>query len=121
MIEPSFGIGRLLYCVLEHAFRMRDEKRTYLSFKPRLAPVKCSILSVINHSDFKPYIAKIKSILKQRQISCKVDDGNATIGKRYARTDEIGIPFGITIDNSTVDPNNEKYNTVTLREIETMK
>lgn len=49
-------------------------------------------------------------------ITCKVDDTGQSIGKRYARTDEIGIPFGITIDFQTLD---EK--TVTLRELFTMK
>ena len=40
--------------------------------------------------------------LVKKGISCKVDDGNVSIGKRYARTDEIGIPFGITIDKETL-------------------
>jgi len=40
----------------------------------------------------------LKKDLTKIGVSCKVDDGNATIGKRYARTDEIGIPFGITVD-----------------------
>jgi len=46
VIEPSFGIGRILYAIFEHSFRMRDEKRTYLCIPPKLAPVKCSILTV---------------------------------------------------------------------------
>jgi len=54
--------------------------------------------------------------LKRNLITCKVDDTGQSIGKRYARTDEIGIPFGITIDFQTLD---EK--TVTLRELFTMK
>lgn len=48
----------------------------------------------------------------KKGISCKVDDGNVSIGKRYARTDEIGIPFGITIDKDTLI-----QDSVTLREI----
>lgn len=54
--------------------------------------------------------------MKRNLITCKVDDTGQSIGKRYARTDEIGIPFGITIDFQTLD---EK--TVTLRELFTMK
>jgi glycyl-tRNA synthetase len=46
VIEPSFGIGRILYAIFEHSFKMRDEKRTYLNLPPRIAPVKCSILTV---------------------------------------------------------------------------
>lgn len=49
-------------------------------------------------------------------ISCKVDDTGQSIGKRYARTDEIGIPFGITVDYDTLE-----QNSVTLRELFTMK
>ena len=54
--------------------------------------------------------------MKKNLISCKVDDTGHSIGKRYARTDEIGIPFGITVDFQTID---EK--SVTLRELYTMK
>jgi glycyl-tRNA synthetase len=54
--------------------------------------------------------------LKRNLITCKVDDTGQSIGKRYARTDEIGIPFGITIDFQTLEEN-----TVTLRELFTMK
>lgn len=46
MIEPSFGVGRILYAIFEHAFKMRDEKRTYFAFTPKIAPVKASILTV---------------------------------------------------------------------------
>lgn len=49
--------------------------------------------------------------LKQYDLSHKVDDSSGSIGRRYARTDEIGIPFGITVDFDTV-----KTNTATLRE-----
>lgn len=49
-------------------------------------------------------------------VSSKVDDAGQTIGKRYARTDELGIPFGITIDGETLE-----NDTVTLREILTCK
>ena len=40
VIEPSFGIGRVLYAIFEHSFKMRDEKRTYLSLPPKIAPFK---------------------------------------------------------------------------------
>ena len=54
--------------------------------------------------------------MKKNLISCKVDDTGQSIGKRYARTDEIGIPFGITVDYQTLEENS-----VTLRELFTMK
>ncbi len=48
--------------------------------------------------------------MKRHLVTCKVDDGSQNIGKRYARTDEIGIPFAITVDYDTI-----KDGTVTLR------
>lgn len=56
VIEPSFGIGRILNAVFEHCFKMRDEKRTYLSLPVRVAPVKCSILTVVNTPEYKPFV-----------------------------------------------------------------
>jgi len=46
VIEPSFGFGRIIYCLFEHKFRMRNEKRTFLALPARIAPYKCSILTV---------------------------------------------------------------------------
>ena len=54
--------------------------------------------------------------LVKRGISCKIDDGNESIGKRYARTDEVGIPFGVTVDKETLTENS-----VTLREIDSTR
>ena len=54
--------------------------------------------------------------LKSRGISHKIDDSGGSIGKRYARTDEIGIPFGVTVDFDTV-----KTNSATLRERDSMR
>lgn len=98
VIEPSFGIGRILYCLFEHCFEMRDERRTYLKFNPKVAPTKCSILSVISAPEYKSKLLHIKDLLTKSGISSKMDDSGVSIGKRYARTDEIGIPFGITVD-----------------------
>jgi len=118
VIEPSFGIGRITYCTLEHCFRVRekDKKRTYFAFPPIIAPYKVSILPLINDEEQMKFIEPIRKSLVACGISYKVDDGTDAVGRRYARTDEIGIPFGITIDGITV-----KDRTVTLREIVTLK
>ena len=113
VIEPSFGIGRIIYCIFEHAFRQRegDEQRTYLSLVPAMAPVKVSILPLFKKEEFQRFVPEIASALRTAGISSKVDESGESIGRRYARTDEIGVPFGITIDHTTaVD------NTVTVRE-----
>jgi glycyl-tRNA synthetase len=117
VIEPSFGIGRIVYCVMEHCFKVRenDSRRTYFDFPPSIAPYKASILPLFENEKFLDYVEPIRKILVQNGISYKIDKVDS-IGRRYARTDEIGIPFGITIDDITL-----KDNTVTLREIDTMK
>ena len=117
VIEPSFGIGRILYCVMEHCFKVRekDSRRTYFDFPPLIAPYKASILPLIENEKFMEYIEPIRKILVQNGITYRIDAIDS-IGRRYTRTDEIGIPFGITIDDVTL-----KDNTITLREIDTMK
>ena len=61
VIEPSFGLGRIMSCMLEHTFRMRDEKRTYLVLKPRIAPVKVSILPLQNDPRFGDIIHELSN------------------------------------------------------------
>ncbi|SBT45606.1 glycine--tRNA ligase, putative (GlyRS) [Plasmodium ovale wallikeri] len=120
VIEPSMGIGRLIFCILEHTFRTRTftddkEERHYLSLPYRLSPIKCSILPISNNKAFYSYIKKLQMILNECNISCKIDNSGVSIGKKYARTDEIGIPFAATIDFQTL-----KDKTITLRERDSM-
>ncbi|WAQ94005.1 SYG-like protein [Mya arenaria] len=113
VIEPSFGIGRVMYSLFEHNFKIRegDEQRSYLSLPPIIAPYKCSVLPLSNNADLLPF-----DLLKH-DISHKVDSSSGSIGRRYARTDAIAIPYGITVDFDTLkDPH-----TATLRERDTMK
>jgi len=116
IIEPAFGFGRIVYALLEQSFHMRDEKRTFLQFKPFIAPVKCSILPLMSKPKIVALIQDIDKKLKRAGVSTRIDSTGQSIGKRYARTDEIGIPFGITIDFDTVEKE-----LVTLRESLTMK
>lgn len=115
VIEPSFGVGRIMYAVLEHNFRIRegDEQRTWLSLPPAVAPVKCSVLPLSKNTDFGQFVKKLSESLTELDISHKVDDSSGSIGRRYARTDEIAIPFGITVDFDTV---NKEPHSATLRE-----
>ncbi|CAI2728371.1 unnamed protein product [Schistosoma spindalis] len=120
VIEPSFGIGRILYTIFEHSFRVRegDEQRTYLSVSPVLAPYKCSLLPLSNHADFAPVVRKLSSELTKYAVSHRVDESSGSIGRRYARTDQIAIPYGITIDFDTL---NKSPASATLRERDSMK
>lgn len=69
-----------------------------------------------NNPDFRPTIQRLRRKLAAMGISKSVDDSGASIGKRYSRNDELGTPFGITIDFQSI-----KDNTVTLRERDTTK
>lgn len=118
VIEPSFGIGRIMYALFEHNFKMRegDDQRTFFSLPPLVAPLKCSILPLSPNPDFQPFIRSLSSDLSLNGISFKVDDSSGSIGRRYARTDEIAIPFGITIDFDTL----KEPHSVTLRDRDSM-
>ncbi|KAG9508743.1 hypothetical protein GZH46_02754, partial [Fragariocoptes setiger] len=116
VIEPSFGIDRIVYAVLEHSFRKRenDEKRNYFAFPPIVAPIKCSVLALQNHADFYPIIEKISRDLKQQRVRTRLDASGESIGKRYARTDELGTAFAVTVDFDTLSEHS-----VTLRDRDT--
>ncbi|KAJ1950924.1 Glycine--tRNA ligase 1, mitochondrial, partial [Linderina pennispora] len=119
VIEPSFGIGRILYSLIEHSFSVRadDEQRAVLSFKPAVAPFKCLILPLSNHASFEKPLRDIARRLRSNGVPARVDDAaSASIGRRYARNDELGTPFAITVDFQTAQDQ-----TVTLRERDTTK
>jgi len=117
VIEPSFGIGRILYSIWEHNFVERDAQRTYLAVPTVMAPYKCSILPLSNNEEFKPFIKKLSKFLTDLNISFKVDDSSGSIGRRYARTDEISVPFAITIDFESL----KEPHSVTVRERDSMQ
>eukprot|EP00595_Chromulina_sp_UTEXLB2642_P001429 CAMPEP_0196765264 /NCGR_PEP_ID=MMETSP1095-20130614/7914_1 /TAXON_ID=96789 ORGANISM="Chromulina nebulosa, Strain UTEXLB2642" /NCGR_SAMPLE_ID=MMETSP1095 /ASSEMBLY_ACC=CAM_ASM_000446 /LENGTH=602 /DNA_ID=CAMNT_0042123027 /DNA_START=295 /DNA_END=2103 /DNA_ORIENTATION=- len=118
VIEPSYGIGRILYSVFEHSFSQRsnDESRCVMSFKPCVAPIKVGIYRLINNIQFDPIVKQIYNVLQSNHISNKVDSSSGTVGRRYSRADELGIPFGITIDFQTLVDDS-----ITLRERDSME
>ncbi|KAI2849460.1 hypothetical protein CBS11350_2002 [Aspergillus niger] len=106
VIEPSFGFGRTFYSLLEHV----------LSLPISVAPTKVLIVPLSTHQDFVPITKRITEDLRELGISCRADESSASIGKRYARNDKLGIPLGITIDFDSV-----KDGTITLRERDSTK
>ena len=118
VIEPSFGIGRIIYAVFEHSFwrRPEDVARGVLSFPPLVAPPKVLLVPVSNNKELQPIVKQVSDILRKSEIPFKVDDSGVSIGKRYSRNDELGTPFGITIDFDSV-----KDGSVTLRERDSTK
>ena len=112
VIEPSFGIGRIITSLLEHNYYLRDDGlRRVLRLKPFLAPYKVVLLKLYSKLIPDEIYNQIRKLLKHAKIEHLCDDSAVTIGKRYSRSDEIGIPFAITLDTETVDKG-----LVTLRE-----
>ncbi|KID68957.1 glycyl-tRNA synthetase 1, partial [Metarhizium brunneum ARSEF 3297] len=113
VIEPSFGIGRILYSILEHVYwsRPQDVAREVLSLPILVAPVKVLLVPLSNNAGFKPVVKALARRLRAMGIANNVDSSSVSIGRRYARNDELGTPLGITVDFDTL-----KDGSVTLRE-----
>ena len=91
------------------------EQRTVLRFHPRVAPIKVAVFPLLKN---KPeLVAKARELFRglQKHCACFYDDAGA-IGRRYARQDEIGTPFCVTVDFDTLGEKPELLNTVTLRQ-----
>jgi glycyl-tRNA synthetase len=114
VIEPASGLTRAVLVLLCEAYR-RDETRPsgeYLAFKPSLAPVKAGVFPLVNKEGM-PEIAEKLYLDLRRRFTCEFD-AKQSIGKRYARMDEIGTPFCVTIDGDTLTGQ-----TVTIRNRDT--
>lgn len=109
VIEPSYGIDRITYCVIEHAFK-EEEDRTVLAFANTVSPVKVGVFPLVNKEGMPEIASSLKTKLRENGIIAEYDDSGA-IGRRYMRMDEIGTPFCVTVDGDTL-----KDNTVTIRE-----
>ena len=118
VIEPSYGIDRVLYFVLEHNFvetTKKDEEYRVLRLNPVVAPVKVVVFPLVNDDKLASLAKQIDTELRDAGITTYYDDGG-TIGRRYARMDEIGTPFCITVDHDSLEDNK-----VTIRNRDTTK
>ncbi len=115
VIEPSFGIERLLYCILEHTYRPKDESRgwTWFQFPLHLAPYEAVFLPLLQRPELEEIARQLYEKSRLLNLSVLYDE-RGRIGRRYARADEIGIPFAVTIDPQTLEDN-----TATLRSRDT--
>lgn len=103
VVEPSIWLTRLFLAVLTNAYTVDEQnERIYLKFEPRVAPIKVAILPVV-----KKIWDLAKNIYKQvsEEFVCEYDEV-WTIGKRYARMDEIGVPFCVTVDSNNYEEGN---------------
>jgi len=114
VIEPTFGSDRLFYVAFEHAYRIRDD-RTLLSFPRDIAPVQVSVYPLMSKDGLPEKALELHKVLLNEGFVAEYDDAGS-IGRRYARADEAGIPLGITVDYDTL-----KDKTVTIRDRDTWK
>ncbi len=129
VVEPSAGVDRTVLALICEAYsedEAPDEKgkmetRLVLRFHPRLAPIKCGIFPLLRNN--AELVAKAKEIVDLLRPHMNVFyDESGAIGRRYRRQDEIGTPFGVTIDFETLGEKDPALrDTVTLRERDSMK
>ena len=129
VVEPSAGVDRTVLALICEAYsedHAPDEKgkmetRIVLRFHPRIAPIKCGVFPLLKNNP--ELVAKAKEIvgLLRPDMTVFYDESGA-IGRRYRRQDEIGTPFGVTVDFETLGENDSTLrDTVTLRERDSMK
>jgi len=119
VIEPSFGVERLVMALLSSAYKVDEidsEKRIYLKLPKNIAPVRFAVSPLLkNKPELVNKAREVFVTLKSKYGNVMWDD-NGNIGKRYRRQDEIGTPECIVIDFETLDDN-----TVTVRDRDTAK
>src|SRR2546423_11306478 len=117
VIEPSLGVDRSLLAFMVDAYdteELEDRKRTVLRLHPRLAPVKVAVLPLVSKAGMPERAREIYEEVR-RKVPAEYDEGGS-IGRRYRRQDEIGTPWGITVDGQTMEDD-----TVTLRDRDSLE
>ncbi len=119
VIEPTFGIDRTVLAVLSNAYDDSGE-RVVLKLDPKIAPYKAAVFPLLKN---KPeLVAKAREVYTMLKKHFNVAwDERGNVGKRYYAQDEIGTPFGITIDFDTLGEKPELKDTVTIRDRDTME
>ena len=112
VIEPAAGADRAMLAFLVDSYEVEEiegRQRTVLRLHPRLAPVKAAVLPLVSKDGLPEKARELYRELRPR-LMAEYDEGGS-IGKRYRRQDEIGTPWGITVDHQTLEDD-----TVTLRD-----
>ena len=116
VIEPSYGIDRMIYGLLENAYaedEIDGEMRKLLRLPACVAPIQTAVFPLANRDGLDDIAKNIVTILNSYQLHAEYDDSGA-IGRRYRRQDEIGTPYAITVDYDT-----KEDGTVTIRDRDT--
>lgn len=113
VVEPSFGVDRLVYTVLDHTYRedeIEGESRSYLGLPPALAPTFVGVFPLMDKDGLGERAREIAADLRAAGFTIAYDD-SGNIGRRYRRQDEIGTPYCLTVDYESLEDDS-----VTLRE-----
>jgi glycyl-tRNA synthetase len=129
VVEPSAGVDRTVLALICTAYdeetvtdeKGKSETRIVLRFHPRMAPVKCGVFPLLKNNE--QLVAKAREIEKALRPHMSIFyDETGAIGRRYRRQDEIGTPFGVTVDFETLGEKDAALrDTVTLRHRDSMK
>ena len=109
VVEPSFGCDRLFYVALEYAYQVKDD-RVLMSFPRSIAPTQVGVYPLVSKDGLVEKAQEVHKSLVNEGYTAEFDE-TGSIGRRYARADEAGVPLGITIDYATLDDG-----TVTIRD-----
>ncbi|MFC7228292.1 glycine--tRNA ligase [Salinirubellus salinus] len=113
VVEPSFGIGRIVYTVLTHAYSTDEvdgEERAYLDLPAEVAPTTVGVFPLMGKDGMDETAEEIAETLRDAGFSVQYDE-SGNIGRRYRRQDEVGTPYCVTVDYETLEDD-----TVTVRE-----
>eukprot|EP00526_Cylindrotheca_closterium_P000568 CAMPEP_0113618242 /NCGR_PEP_ID=MMETSP0017_2-20120614/9228_1 /TAXON_ID=2856 /ORGANISM="Cylindrotheca closterium" /LENGTH=547 /DNA_ID=CAMNT_0000527729 /DNA_START=68 /DNA_END=1711 /DNA_ORIENTATION=+ /assembly_acc=CAM_ASM_000147 len=104
-IEPSLGVDRLALAIICSAYaedEIGGEKRNFLKFSPKIAPIKAVVLPLLKNKE--ALVSTARDIFEKLQARYNVAwDATGAIGRRYRRADEVGVPFCITVDFETIE------------------
>lgn len=117
VIEPSMGVDRMLLALLLSAYKedeQNNETRSYLAFKPNVAPIICAVSPLVKNKPELVDQARIVYGMLKGEFGRVMWDDNGNIGKRYRRQDEIGTPWCVVIDYDTLNDDS-----VTIRDRDT--
>jgi glycyl-tRNA synthetase len=115
VIEPTFGMERAFLAVLTKAYRFDEQRQNVvLRLHPVLSPIKAAVFPIVKKEGFEKICREVVVDLKKEWNV--IYDESGSIGRRYARNDEIGTPFCITVDEDSL-----KNNDVTIRDRDTTK
>jgi glycyl-tRNA synthetase len=112
VLELSFGVDRNVWALLDLSYEKTD--RIVLRLPPRLAPVPTGVFPLVNKDGLPERAESVHAALRKRLTAFYDDSGS--IGRRYARMDEIGTPFSVTVDHETLEGKG-----VTVRERDSQK